>query len=65
MTSTLSVGVGDTLVFATDGVERGFAQALSSGDARTADGAAALLRRFATGNDDALLLLARYVGEAA
>jgi negative regulator of sigma-B (phosphoserine phosphatase) len=62
--STLSVGVGDTLVFATDGLERGFGHALSSGDARPADGAAALLRRFATGNDDALLLLARYVGEA-
>jgi hypothetical protein len=63
--STLSVAVGDTLVFATDGLERGFAQALSSGRARPADGAAALLRRFATGKDDALLLLARYVGEDA
>jgi hypothetical protein len=63
MISTLSVAVGDTLVFATDGLERGFGQALSSGAARPADGAAALLRRYATGNDDALLLLARYVGE--
>jgi phosphoserine phosphatase RsbX len=65
LTSTLPVAVGDTLVFATDGLERGFSQALSSGAARPADGASALLRRFATGNDDALLLLARYVGEAA
>jgi phosphoserine phosphatase RsbX len=64
MTRTLPVAVGDTLVFATDGLERGFGQALSSGQARPADGAAALLRRFATGQDDALLLLARYVGEA-
>lgn len=65
MASTLSVAVGDTLVFATDGLERGFGQALYSGGARLAEGAAALLRRFATGNDDALLLLAHYVGEAA
>jgi phosphoserine phosphatase RsbX len=65
MASTLSVAAGDTLVFATDGLERGFGHALSSGSARPADGAAALLRRFATGKDDALLLLARYVGEAA
>lgn len=64
LTSTLPVAVGDTLVFATDGLERGFGQALSSGSAKPADGAGALLRRFATGNDDALLLLARYVGEA-
>jgi negative regulator of sigma-B (phosphoserine phosphatase) len=64
MASTLSVAVGDTLVFATDGLDRGLGQALSSGSARPADGAAALLRRFATENDDALLLLARYVGEA-
>jgi negative regulator of sigma-B (phosphoserine phosphatase) len=62
--STLSVTAGDTLVFATDGLERGFGHALASGNARTADGAGALLRRFATGKDDALLLLARYVGEA-
>jgi hypothetical protein len=61
--STLPVAAGDTLVFATDGLERGFGQALSSGAAKPADGAGALLRRFATGRDDALLLLARYVGE--
>jgi serine phosphatase RsbU (regulator of sigma subunit) len=65
MASTLSVTVGDTLVFATDGLERGFGQALTSGRARPADGAAALLRRFATGTDDALLLLAHYVGQDA
>jgi negative regulator of sigma-B (phosphoserine phosphatase) len=63
--STLPVSVGDTLVFATDGLERGFGHALSTGAARPADGAAALLRRFATGNDDALLVLAHYVGDAA
>jgi negative regulator of sigma-B (phosphoserine phosphatase) len=65
MASTLAVAAGDTLVFATDGLERGLGQALSSGSVRPADGAGTLLRRFATGNDDALLLLARYVGETA
>jgi hypothetical protein len=59
------VTVGDTLVFATDGLERGFGLALTSGRARPADGAAALLRQFATGTDDALLLLAHYVGQDA
>ena len=52
-------------MLATDGLERGFGQAFSNGDATPADGAAALLRRFASGKDDALLLLARYVGEEA
>jgi negative regulator of sigma-B (phosphoserine phosphatase) len=61
--STVSVSVGDTLVFATDGLERGLGHALTSGSARAADGAGALVRRFATGKDDALLLLAHYVGE--
>lgn len=63
--TTIPVATGDTLVLATDGVERGFTQAFSSGAARPADGAAPLLRRFASGNDDALLLLARYTGEDA
>jgi phosphoserine phosphatase RsbX len=63
--ATLPVRTGDTLVFATDGVRREVAQAVSSrGTARLAGGAAALLEEFATGNDDALLLTARY-GEAA
>jgi hypothetical protein len=63
--ATVPVAVGDTLVLATDGLERGFGQAFSSGSATPADGAAALLRRFASGSDDALLVLARYVGEDA
>jgi phosphoserine phosphatase RsbX len=63
--STLPVRAGDTLVFATDGVRREVAQAVSRrGTARLAGGVAALLEEFATGNDDALLLTARY-GEAA
>lgn len=60
---TIPVAAGDTLVLATDGLERGFAQAFSSGGARPAEGAASLLRRFASGNDDALLVLARYMGQ--
>ena len=52
---------GDTLVFATDGVRREVAQAASGRSAsRWNGGAAELLREFATGNDDALLLTARY-----
>lgn len=63
--ATIPVAAGDTLVLATDGVERGLGHAFSSGDATPADGAAALLRRFATGTDDALLMMARYVGDGA
>jgi negative regulator of sigma-B (phosphoserine phosphatase) len=59
--STLSVQAGDTLVFATDGVRREVAQAVSRrGTARLPGGVAALLEEFATGTDDALLLTARY-----
>lgn len=59
--ATLPVRVGDTLVFATDGVRREVAQAVSRrGPARLEGGAAELLEEFATGTDDALLLTARY-----
>lgn len=59
--STLPVRPGDTLVFATDGLRREVAQAVSRrGPARLEGGAAELLEEFATGNDDALLLTARY-----
>jgi negative regulator of sigma-B (phosphoserine phosphatase) len=59
--STLPVRVGDTLVFATDGVRREVAQAVSRrGTARLPGGVAELLEEFATGTDDALLLTARY-----
>jgi hypothetical protein len=59
--ATLPVRAGDTLVFATDGVRREVAQAvLRRGSARLEGGAAELLEEFATGNDDALLLIARY-----
>lgn len=59
--ATLPVRTGDALVFATDGVRREVAHAVSQrGPARLEGGAAELLREFATGNDDALLLMARY-----
>jgi phosphoserine phosphatase RsbX len=59
--ATLPVRAGDTLVFATDGVRREVAQAVSRRGPRGLEGGAAgLLEEFATGNDDALLLTARY-----
>lgn len=52
---------GDTLVFATDGVRAGFADALAAGEApqRLAD---RILAQHGTGADDALVLVARYAG---
>jgi phosphoserine phosphatase RsbX len=59
--TTLAVGAGDTLVFATDGLRREVAQAVSRrGPARLEGSAADLLEEFATGTDDALVLTARY-----
>lgn len=59
--ATLPVRAGDTLVFATDGLRRELAQAVSRrGPARLEGAVAELLEEFATGNDDALLLTARY-----
>ena len=63
--ATHPIGPGDTLVLATDGVDRRLVQALSGGAAARGDGAAALLRQFATGKDDALLVLVRYQPESA
>lgn len=59
--ATLPLRPGDTLVFATDGLRREVAQAVSRrGPGRLEGGAAGLLEEFATGTDDALLLTARY-----
>jgi hypothetical protein len=58
--ATLPVQAGDTLIFATDGVRREVAQAASGRRTRLTGSAAALLEEFATGDDDALLLTARY-----
>jgi len=55
---------GDTLIFATDGIRREFTQGLALGDGpqQLAD---KILGRYAKRTDDALVLVARYVGEAS
>jgi serine phosphatase RsbU (regulator of sigma subunit) len=62
--STVSVGPGDTLILATDGVSGDFATGLRLFEPpeRIAE---SILARFAHGRDDALALVARYWGEAA
>jgi negative regulator of sigma-B (phosphoserine phosphatase) len=54
---------GDTLIFATDGVRREFTERLARGDGpqQLAD---KILGQYAKGTDDALVLVARYVGDA-
>jgi phosphoserine phosphatase RsbX len=60
---TLPVGPGDTLVFATDGVDREVLGAVSQPRAGRWEGAPGrLLEQFATRTDDALVLTARYGG---
>jgi len=58
----LRVERGDVLVLATDGVESGFAEALGlTGSTRNiADG---ILARYGKATDDALVMVARYLGE--
>lgn len=60
-TAILPVAPGDTLVFATDGIRSAFVEALTPSP-RPRDLADALLARYARGTDDALVLVARYVG---
>jgi hypothetical protein len=59
--SLLRVGPGDTLVLATDGIESGFPRTMHRGDPpqRIAD---RILAQHSKGTDDALVLVARYVG---
>lgn len=59
--STLPVDRGDTLVMTTDGVRAGFEQGLG-GDLRPSDLARGVVERFATGTDDALVVVVRYLG---
>jgi negative regulator of sigma-B (phosphoserine phosphatase) len=63
-TSTLPVSPDDTLVLATDGIDGGHRDGVRLADA-PARIAEDLLARFALGTDDALVLVARYRGEAA
>jgi phosphoserine phosphatase RsbX len=60
-TATLSLTGGDTLVLATDGIHSGFWSDLTphAGPQELADG---ILARHARGSDDALVLVARYLG---
>jgi len=59
--AVLPVSPGDLLVFATDGVAHGFEEGLAPGDPpqKLAD---EILRRHCKGTDDALVLVARYLG---
>jgi hypothetical protein len=59
--SSLEVEGGDTILFATDGIRHGFAELLDSGNhpQQIAD---LVLSRFAKPTDDALVLVARFVG---
>jgi negative regulator of sigma-B (phosphoserine phosphatase) len=52
---------GDTLIMATDGIRGGFVAALD-GRGTPQDVADGIFRRFSRGSDDALVLVARYLG---
>ena len=58
------VAAGDTLLFASDGVKRGFADGLSV-DAPPQQLANQILASHGKGTDDALVLVARYLGAGA
>jgi serine phosphatase RsbU (regulator of sigma subunit) len=60
---SLPLSAGDTLIMATDGVDSGFGDPLPP-RATAQDLADAILARHARGSDDALVLVARYVGAA-
>lgn len=62
-TSAVQVLRGDTLIFATDGVGIGFYDQVRASDPpqRTADH---VLRTYVKGADDAMVLVARFLGEA-
>jgi negative regulator of sigma-B (phosphoserine phosphatase) len=53
---------GDTLILATDGIKSGFADGLPPAGLAPQALADQILSRFAKGTDDALVLVARYVG---
>jgi negative regulator of sigma-B (phosphoserine phosphatase) len=62
--AVLSICPGDTLVFATDGLQSGFTEGVALGDSPQ-EIADHLLGTYDRGTDDALVLVARYVGESA
>ena len=59
--AVLPIAQGDTLIFATDGVRGDFSETLSAREnpQRAAD---RILKNYGTGNDDALVLVARLTG---
>jgi hypothetical protein len=59
----MAVSAGDTLVFATDGISRSFADNLSIQDSpqRIAE---EIGSQYAVGTDDALVVVARYRGRS-
>ncbi len=59
----LAVAPGDTLILATDGIQSGFADDLAV-DAPPQQLADQILARSGKSTDDALVLVARYVGDA-
>lgn len=59
--AVLPIQAGDTLVFATDGIKGDFAHLISILDSPQAM-AERILARCAKGNDDALVLVVRYLG---
>ena len=63
VTRSLRVDPGDTLVLATDGIRHGFKSEVL-GQRTPQQIADAILRLWGTGNDDACVLVARYVGAA-
>jgi hypothetical protein len=60
---TLAIGPGDLLVFATDGIRQGFIEAISMQDAPQR-AASRIMATHGKGTDDALVLVAKYVGRA-
>lgn len=59
--TTLTLEIGDTLIFATDGIRPGFTREVERTSAPAAI-AESILADHRSGNDDALVLVARYVG---
>jgi len=59
----LPIAAGDTLIFATDGISGGF-EVLPPPAHPAGEVAADLLRRYAKASDDALVLVARFLGAA-
>ena|SRR5215472_2732131 len=63
MPVTLAIDPGDLLVFATDGIREGFTEAMSLSDAPQR-AASRILATHGKGTDDALVLVAKYLGHA-